>query len=172
MLATIGVLAALIQGGYTRRAINKTGEGTMARNGVISSAIGFLLLASLPHVSPHLAARLVYISTPFLAFTSATVVSSLTALASLQCDEDVTSDGGSNKLAKGRALGEFRSSGQLGRAIGPLLGKNIPTSLIHVLMLSLACALYWTFGPSLAYSTAGALMLSLAVGMGTITKKT
>lgn len=63
-----------------------------------------------------------------MAFTSATVVNSLTAFASLQCDEGVFDEVTGKpveehpQLAKGKALGQFRSSGQLGRAIGPLLG--------------------------------------------------
>jgi len=69
-----------------------------------------------------------------MAYTSATVVNSLTSYASLQCD-DMTEEkdqvtgkpkGGRHPdLAKGRALGKFRSRGQLGRAIGPLLGAWI-----------------------------------------------
>ncbi|RXW24612.1 hypothetical protein EST38_g1264 [Candolleomyces aberdarensis] len=63
-----------------------------------------------------------------MAFTSATVVNSLTALASLQCDESFDQDTGKPiqqhaDLAKGQALGKFRSSGQLGRALGPIIGK-------------------------------------------------
>lgn len=63
-----------------------------------------------------------------MAFTSATVVSSLTAFASLQCDEPGVDEVSGKpleehpQLAKGKALGMFRSSGQLGRAIGPLIG--------------------------------------------------
>ena len=96
----------------------------MARRGVISCAISFLLLATLPSVDATWAPRVIYIAAAFLAFTSATVVSSLTALASLQCDDDASASEGS-ALAKGKALGQFRSSGQLGRAIGPLLGTPI-----------------------------------------------
>jgi len=90
-----------------------------------------------------------------MAFTSATVVNSLTAFASLQCDEggfdEVTGKALEEhpELAKGKALGQFRSSGQLGRAIGPLL----------------ACASYWTFGPSTTYAISAAAMFALSAGM-------
>ncbi|KAG9052833.1 hypothetical protein FS842_009169 [Serendipita sp. 407] len=151
LLAAIGVLSALFQGGYTRTATRKVGEGVMARRGVISCAIGFLLLSSLPHLDALWAPRVVYLAAGFLAFTSATVVSSLTALVSLQCEENV-SNWESSALSKGKALGQFRSSGQLGRAIGPLL----------------ACASYWTFGPAVTYSTAAVSMLTLAFTMRTI----
>jgi len=84
----------------------------------------------------------------------------LTALASLQCDDDtsISTESSSSvaalvtqnpQLAKGRALGEFRSWGQLGRAIGPIL----------------ACASYWTAGPTITYGTCGFLMLILATHM-------
>lgn len=75
----------------------------------------------------------------FIAYTSATVVNSLTSYASLQCD-DITEEKdqvtGKLKgeqhpdLAKGRALGGFRSRGQLGRALGPLLGMWIQFYII------------------------------------------
>ena len=74
-----------------------------------------------------------------MAFTSATVVNSLTAFASLQCDEggfDVVTGKiikEHPQLAKGKALGEFRSSGQLGRALGPLLGPSFYlVALVHL----------------------------------------
>ncbi|CAG7848479.1 Major facilitator superfamily domain-containing protein 10 AltName: Full=Tetracycline transporter-like protein [Serendipita indica DSM 11827] len=153
LLAIVGIMSALLQGGYTRTATRKIGEGVMARRGMISCAISFLLLASLPSLDAIWAPRVIYVAAAFLAFTSATVVSSLTALASLQCDDDASTSEGS-ALAKGKALGQFRSSGQLGRAIGPLL----------------SCAMYWTFGPSVTYSTAAAAMMALAVSMRQLTK--
>ena len=98
----------------------------MARRGVQSCTLGLFLLALLPR---SLAPALLYGGAACLAFTSATVVNALTAAASLQCDEGVQAESGKPNepphpaLAKGRALGEFRSAGQLGRAIGPILGE-------------------------------------------------
>ena len=131
LIGSIGILSALLQGGYVRRATARTGEGLMARRGVSSCAIGLVLLTCMPHfVSTNitLAMRLLQGAAVCMAFTSATVVNSLTAFASLQCDEGVFDETTGKpleqhpQLAKGKALGEFRSSGQLGRAIGPLLG--------------------------------------------------
>jgi hypothetical protein len=128
LLATIGIMAALLQGGYARRVTSKIGEGVMAQRGMYACSLGFALLASLPHLEVSTTApRVIYSAAACLAFTSATVVSSLTALASLQCDDDVPTPAGvgmkmTQELAKGRALGSFRSAGQLGRALGPLLG--------------------------------------------------
>ncbi|KAI0068789.1 MFS DHA1 sub-family, partial [Artomyces pyxidatus] len=141
LIGSIGIISALLQGGYVRRALSKVGELNMARRGVSSCAAGLICLALVPQFTvtrPTAAFRLLQGAAVCMAFTSATVVNSLTAHASLQCDEAPDADTGkpvdalSPELAKGRALGHFRSTGQLGRAIGPLL----------------ACASYWTFGPS------------------------
>ncbi|KAG6911196.1 hypothetical protein DXG01_003063 [Tephrocybe rancida] len=164
LIGSIGIMSALLQGGYVRRATSKIGEGVMARRGVACCALGLLLLAVFPlYVStkPALAMKLLQGSAVCLAFTSATVVSSLTAFASLQCDEggfdDVTGKPREEhpQLTKGKALGQFRSSGQLGRAMGPLL----------------ACASYWTFGPSITYVVSALAMFVISVGMRSIAVK-
>ncbi|KAJ7094651.1 major facilitator superfamily domain-containing protein [Mycena belliarum] len=161
LIGSIGIISALLQGGYVRRVTSKVGEGVMARRGVSSCAAGLALLALLPQfvsTNPTLALRLLQGAAVCMAFTSATVVNSLTAFASLQCDEGgfdpITGKPTKEhpQLAKGKALGQFRSSGQLGRAIGPLL----------------ACASYWTFGPSLTYTGSAIAMTALAAGMRSI----
>ncbi|KAJ7180217.1 major facilitator superfamily domain-containing protein [Mycena crocata] len=161
LIGSIGIISALLQGGYVRRSTSKIGEGVMARRGVSSCAAGLVLLALLPRfivTRPTLALRLLQGAAVCMAFTSATVVNSLTAFASLQCDEGgVDSITGKPtkehpQLAKGKALGQFRSSGQLGRALGPLL----------------ACASYWTFGPSMTYAVSAVAMITLSVGMRSI----
>lgn len=145
LIGSIGIVSAALQGGYVRRALSRVGELKMARRGASSCALGLLLLALVPHFTlsrPSLAFRLLQAAAVCMAFTSATVVNALTAHASLQCDEGepdfaaAAAEGGGGderpvettaiarrpELAKGQALGRFRSSGQLGRAIGPLLG--------------------------------------------------
>ena len=102
----------------------------MARRGVSSCALGLVFLALVPLLVTNYTTSAIWClraAAVCQAFTSATVVNALTAYASLQCDEGVDEDTGKAKqehpdLAKGKALGRFRSSGQLGRAIGPLLG--------------------------------------------------
>jgi MFS family permease len=125
-------MSALLQGGYVRRAISKVGEGAMARRGVSACTIALALLAAIPKFvaqgSVPTAIRCLQAAAICMAFTSATVVNSLTASASLQCDEPMIDSNGEPKdvhpqLAKGKALGGFRSAGQLGRAIGPLIGE-------------------------------------------------
>ncbi|KIY49314.1 MFS, DHA1 sub-family [Fistulina hepatica ATCC 64428] len=164
LIGGIGIVSALLQGGYVRRAMSKTGEGVMARRGVISCVQGLVFMALIPYYaksSPTVSLRLLQAVAVCLGFTSATVVSSLTAAASLLCD-DGSVDSVTGKpheehpdLAKGKALGVFRSSGQLGRALGPLL----------------ACASYWTFGPSYTYATSAATMFALWMGMESIAKR-
>lgn len=109
----------------------------MAQRGVSSCVLALIVMTTLPYLASdpsrlRTGIQALYLAAAFLAFTSATVVNSLTAAASLQCDDDSDSKTAVQhpQLAKGRALGGFRSSGQLGRALGPLL----------------ACALYWTAG--------------------------
>jgi len=127
LIGTIGIISALLQGGYVRRSISKVGEGRMARRGIFICSIGFALLSLLAKFASNgteagqdTAKKLLWASAVCFAFTSSTVVNSLTAAASLLCDDDAT--GTSEVLAKGKALGKFRSSGQLGRALGPIIG--------------------------------------------------
>ena len=128
LIGFIGIISALLQGGYVRRAMHRVGEGKMARQGVLACTIGLVLLSILPIFAVSntaLSVKLLQASAVCLAFTSATVVNSLTAYASLQCD-DVSDNPGKSvhpALMKGKALGKFHSSGQLGRALGPLLGR-------------------------------------------------
>jgi hypothetical protein len=134
LIGSIGVISALIQGGYVRRAKSNSVNALplMAQRGVFTCALGLVLLAILPQLVANnttAAVRLLQGAAVCLAFTSATVVNSLTSYASLQCDEGVDKDTGKPtaehpQLAKGKALGRFRSSGQLGRALGPLLGRS------------------------------------------------
>jgi MFS family permease len=132
LLGSIGIASALLQGGYVRRSISKVGEVKMASRGVYSCAIGLCLLAAFPYFvnqNAALSLRLLQGGALCLAFTSATVVNSLTAYASLQCDETSVEEDTAKvveELMRGQALGNFRSSGQLGRAIGPLLGMKAP----------------------------------------------
>jgi len=162
LIGSIGIISAVLQGGYVRRALTRVGELRMAQRGTTSCAIGLVALALVPHFThtrPRSAFRLLQGAAVCMAFTSATVVNALTAHASLQCDEapeGAAQQGGKSlkatqrpELAKGQALGRFRSSGQLGRAIGPLL----------------ACASYWTLGPSVTYTICSVAMTVLSLHM-------
>lgn len=139
LLGYMGIVSALIQGGYVRRRVQKMGEKVIAIQGMISCAVGLYCLATSTKNS--YATAWLYAGVTCLAFTSGTVVNCLTGLASLQCHEDFNTD---DALSKGRALGEFRSYGQLGRAFGPIA----------------ASTMYWIFGPGHCYSFGAVAMVA------------
>lgn len=132
LIGSVGIISALVQGGYVRRAMSKVGEGVIAKRGVSSCVAALVFLAILPIYAnkgaEYVAVKLLQAAAVCMAFTSATVVNSLTAFASLQCDEPGIDEATGKPveehpdLVKGKALGRFRSAGQLGRAIGPILG--------------------------------------------------
>ena len=156
LLGSIGLLSCLFTG-YARRVADKKGSGTLARAGITACTIALVLLAILPTVAsghslkrsaglvdarmaPPTSVMLpLYIAAVCLAFTTATVVNSLNTLASLQCDEVVDESlPAAQRLPKGEVLGQMRSAGQLGRAIGPIAATSI----------------YWTAGPTVCCTSA------------------
>ncbi|EPB82002.1 hypothetical protein HMPREF1544_11281 [Mucor circinelloides 1006PhL] len=139
LLGFMGIVSALIQGGYVRRRVQKLGEKMLVLQGMVSCVIGLYSLARCVKAENPVA--WLYGGVTCLAFTSGTVVNCLTSLASLQCHERTSDDA----LSKGRALGEFRSFGQLGRALGPIS----------------ACGLYWIFGPGACYAFGALIMVGL-----------
>ncbi|KAI7896077.1 major facilitator superfamily domain-containing protein, partial [Mucor mucedo] len=141
LLGYMGIISALIQGGYVRRKVDSVGEKILAIQGMAACAVGLYCLAN-SVTSVLYAPHWLYAGVSCLAFTSGTVVNCLTSLASLQCHEDSTRQ---DPLSKGRALGEFRSYGQLGRAFGPIT----------------ASAVYWLFGPRPCYSFGALLMIGI-----------
>ena len=139
LLGYMGIVSALIQGGYVRRKVEKLGEKMLVIQGMASCAAGLYCLATT--IRTQHPTYWLYAGVTFLAFTSGTVVNCLTSLASLQCHENSLSD---DALSKGRALGSFRSYGQLGRAFGPIF----------------ACSLYWIFGPGVCYGLGAVAMVA------------
>jgi len=142
LLGFVGILSSVLQGGYTRRkAALPAGSSKLVVSGMRACTLSLALLAALPFLpywpsvsSP--ASVALYSAAAGLAFVSATVVNSLNALASLETGQGIE---------KGRALGRFRSSGQLGRALGPVACTGV----------------YFCFGPEWAYGIA-------AVGCGVV----
>jgi hypothetical protein len=136
LIAGIGIMSGLLQRGYVRHSMAKIGEDRMAQIGFASCAVGFALLALVPPFSSGhrgFALGLLHLAALFLAMTSATVVTSLTAYTSLQCDQERDPHDRKTReqhaqLATGKALGRFRSLGQGGRGIGPLLSVQSPQS--------------------------------------------
>ncbi|KNC99675.1 uncharacterized protein SPPG_05058 [Spizellomyces punctatus DAOM BR117] len=145
LLAFIGVLSALVQGGYTRRVAHKrVHERTLVAQGIAACGIGLAVLGVQAYSLGWL-----YLGAAFLAFTSGTVVTGLTSLVSYETGAgektvDATAEDNSDR---GQVLGKFRSVGQLGRSLGPIF----------------ACTNYWILGSSAAYSGAAFAMGALVV---------
>lgn len=155
LLSYIGVLSSLLQGGFVRPRLtkHKTSELTFTQQGIYSCTVSLALMAILPLTGVRdskWSSWVLYAIATGLSYTSATAVTGMMGAAAACCDDVEDEADQQGKLPRGKALGRFRSAGQLGRAIGPLL----------------ATATYWTQGPSVTY-TIGALALgTLAWSMG------
>ncbi|KAJ1987766.1 hypothetical protein H4R33_002728 [Dimargaris cristalligena] len=146
-LGLIGIVSTILQGGVVRRLAHRWGEKFFVTLGMTSCALGFFSLATWAHPREGGTWGL-YFAAICLAVTSATVVNCMTSLVSLCCTAvDPTGQPLDLTDRKGQILGDFRSMGQLGRALGPIV----------------ACSLYWLKGSAWAY-TAGSLYISTIAG--------
>eukprot|EP00124_Ichthyophonus_hoferi_P002702 Ihof_evm3s196 gene=Ihof_evmTU3s196 len=102
LLAFIGIITSMIQGGYVRRKGGK--ERRLALQGMCT-LVGGLLLIGYSQTQ-----KMLYCGAVLLAFTSGTVVTCLTALATMHT-------AASNQ---GYVVGILRASGALARALGPM----------------------------------------------------
>lgn len=127
MFVFIGLIIGLVQGGYVRRKAHQVGEVRMALQGLICIMPGLLLIGFAG------SGWMLYLGLAFLATGSAMAIPCLTSLVSLYTPED----------AQGRALGQFRGLGSLGRVIGPISA-------------SLA---YWRFGGAITYMVGAAAVI-------------
>ena len=100
----VGIILALVQGGYVRRRAPSIGPKRMSLHGLITLIPGVLILAIAKN------APLIYLGLFFMAVGSAQVIPCLTSLASAYAPGNV----------QGRVLGVFRSLGALARGVGPL----------------------------------------------------
>lgn len=125
LLGFIGLVASLLQGGVTRR----MHPLRVVQLGVLSCAVAFFLLARLN------TERGLYMAATLLAVTSSTVVTGLNSLSSFEASSS----------ERGEKLGNHRSFGQFGRALGPLI----------------FCSLYWWAGRDVAYMIGGAGMVGV-----------
>ncbi|KAI9807551.1 MAG: hypothetical protein M1825_005491 [Sarcosagium campestre] len=131
LLGFIGLIAALLQGGVTRR----MKPLRAVQLGVTSCAVAFFVLTTVK------SERMLYVAAALLAVTAATVVNGLTSLSSLEASAD----------ERGGKLGNHRSWGQLGRSLGPVLfctlywwaGRNMAYSTGGAGMV-LVCGLVFT----------------------------
>ncbi|KAI4602252.1 hypothetical protein KJ359_009491 [Pestalotiopsis sp. 9143b] len=128
LLGFVGLIASILQGGVTRH----LPPLLSVQVGVVSCLLAFSLLGTVATVG-----RL-YLAATFLAVTSATVVSGLNTLSSLEASAD----------ERGHKLGNLRSFGQLGRGLGPILFTSM----------------YWWTGRGPAYAL-GAFGMSAVAGI-------
>lgn len=105
----------------------KNSEKQLLIQGLVFCSLGLFFIGSAT------ALKQLYLGVACLAFTSGTVVTSLTSLASFEGVE------------KGKTLGNFRSIGQLGRCLGPII----------------ACGGYWVYGGERMYAFASIYMVLL-----------
>ncbi|KAI9744974.1 MAG: COPII coat Sec23p-Sfb3p heterodimer component, partial [Chaenotheca gracillima] len=123
LLGFIGFVAFLLQGFVTRR-IHPL---RAVQAGVLSLCLSFFLLGRVN------SEKMLYVGAALMAVTNATVVTGLTSLASFEAGVG----------ERGGKLGNHRSWGQVGRALGPLT----------------FCSLYWWAGRETTYQVGGLGML-------------
>ncbi|KAI9882284.1 MAG: hypothetical protein M1823_005968 [Watsoniomyces obsoletus] len=125
LLGVIGLIASVLQGSVVRR----MDPLVAVRAGVATCALAFWALDQLT------AASNLWTGVVLLAFTSATVVTGLKSLSSFEANQD----------ERGGKLGNHRSWGQVGRALGPII----------------FCSLYWWAGRQLAFRIGCAGMIGV-----------
>lgn len=99
----------MLQARHVRPSLAKIGELNVSRRGIFACSLALALLASLPLDLVRqggISTFVLYAAAACLAYTSATVVTGLTAAAASCCDSD---EGGAADLQRGRAMGSFRS---------------------------------------------------------------
>lgn len=109
MFIFIGVIIALVQGGYVRRKANQVGEKNMAMKGLMTVIPGLVIIAYTQNTF------MLYLGLLFLAMGSAMAIPTLTSLVSIFTPSE----------HQGKSLGIFRSLGSLARVIGPVVASLI-----------------------------------------------
>jgi MFS family permease len=106
IMATIGIIAVIMQGGVIRRLLPKYGEVKMARSGMVILLLSFIFLPLVGSLGA------LYLVSSFIAIGNSLVQPTLNGLASRSVDGPW----------QGRALGLLQSAASLGRGIGPIMG--------------------------------------------------
>ncbi len=106
IMAAIGVVGVIMQGGVIRRLLPKYGEVKMARTGMVALLISFILLPMVGGMNALLAVSCL------IAIGNSLVQPTLNGLASRSVEA----------RWQGRALGILQASASLGRGTGPILG--------------------------------------------------
>jgi MFS family permease len=127
----IGLVLSLTQGFVVRRFGHRFGERNFTTLGLLSSCLSLICL------SISQSTLLFYTGLALLGFGVGCVSPSLSALVSLYAPAN----------RQGSELGAFRSTGSMGRALGPLYGAG----------------LYWWMGSQTAYLTSAVLLFVAAI---------
>ena len=106
MFVFVGLMIALVQGGFVRRLVPRMGERKLSLFGLVLTAPGFVLIGTTTTTWQ------LYAGLTCMAIGSAFVMPCLSALVSRYAPRE----------HQGLALGTIRSLGALSRAIGPFLG--------------------------------------------------
>ncbi|KAJ2741984.1 hypothetical protein GGI20_004799 [Coemansia sp. BCRC 34301] len=145
LLGFIGITSTILQGGYVRRVKGKSagrGDKSLVMQGMVGCTLGLLSIAlcciSADKSGSNNPSWWLWSGAMGFAVASATVVNCLNSMVSLA--------GASQQAAAdtGKRLGDFRSAGQIGRALGPVF----------------ACSVYWLSGAAVCYLV-GAVAVSV-----------
>lgn len=109
MFIFIGLVLAMVQGGFIRRKANDIGEKKVALMGIVFTIPGLIIIG---YAKSSFA---LYGGLFFLAVGSAMIIPCLTALVSIFSPKEI----------QGHALGIFRSLGALGRVFGPIFASLV-----------------------------------------------
>ena len=136
VLALVGIVAAVVQGGLIGRLSRRFGEVRLLVAGLTSEAMGFALLGAAPHVSAAPRAAL-YAASVLIALGSGLVSPSVSSYVSRR----------SSSSTQGLMLGTLQSLSALARVLGPAIGG----------------LLYQTIAPGAPYFAGAAGMLVAAI---------
>jgi len=106
VMAAIGVVGVIMQGGLIRRMLPKYGEVKLARAGIVSLFVSFALLPLVGSLGA------LYAVSCLIAVGNSLVQPTLTGLASRSVDS----------AWQGRAMGFLQGAASLGRGLGPIVG--------------------------------------------------
>jgi DHA1 family tetracycline resistance protein-like MFS transporter len=115
ILAGIGILGVIIQGGLIGRLVRRFGEAPVALAGAVAMCAGLCALALSPSVGTMFAA------TVAVGIGNSLLMPTLSALASRSAESNW----------QGRALGIMQSSGSLARWLGPMVAGLLLSAQLH-----------------------------------------
>ncbi len=115
ILAGLGLLGVIIQGGLIGRLVRRFGEGSVALAGAVSMCAGLCALALSTRVGAMFAAAAA------VGIGNSLLMPTLSALASRSAESNW----------QGRALGVMQSSGSLARWVGPMLAGSLLSAQLH-----------------------------------------